>query len=114
MTFRGSAYDKSRSSTDKPINTRKDSDGVKADWIEDGLSFGSNRSLQSLGFGVPQQDLDQAFASQSQLGLGRNSSLLRALVAAGDVGTKAYSMFLTGRWASRKADEGIVSARGLG
>ncbi|KAJ4299112.1 hypothetical protein N0V90_004356 [Kalmusia sp. IMI 367209] len=93
VTLRGSAYDTSQSSTDKSIGNRKDSDGFEADWTEDTLSFGSNTSLFSFGFGVPQQDLNQAFTSQSQLGLGMNSSFLRALVSAGDIGTKAYSMF---------------------
>jgi hypothetical protein len=93
MTFRGSAYDISQSSTDKPIGNRKDSDAFEADWIEDTLSFGGNTSLSLFGFGVPQQDLNQAFTSQSQLGLGRNSSFLQALVSAGDIGTKAYSIF---------------------
>jgi hypothetical protein len=98
VTFRGGAYDTSKSSTDKSIGDRKDSDGFKADWTEDTLSFGSNSSLSSFGFGIPQQDLNQAFTSQSQLGLGRNSSFLRALVSAGDIGTRAYSIFwgLTG------------------
>lgn len=93
MTFRGGAYDTSESSTDKPIGNRKASDGFKADWREDALRFGNNTSLPSFGFGIPQQDLNQAFTSQSQLGLGRNSSFLRALVSAGDIGTEAYSMF---------------------
>jgi hypothetical protein len=93
VTFRGGAYDTSESSTDKSIGNRKDSDGFEADWTEDTLRFGSNTSLSSFGFGVPQQDLNQAFTSQSQLGLGRNSSFLRALVSAGDIGTKAYSIF---------------------
>jgi hypothetical protein len=92
-TFRGGAYDTSKSSTDKSIGNRKDSDGFKADWKEDTLSFGSNTSLSSFGFGIPQQDLNQAFTSQSQLGLGRNSSFLRALESAGNIGTKAYSIF---------------------
>ncbi|RMZ69329.1 aspartic-type endopeptidase [Pyrenophora seminiperda CCB06] len=92
-TFRGGAYDKSKSFTEKSIGTRKDSDGFKADWIADTLRFGTNTSLSSFRFGVPQQDLNQAFANQSQLGLGRNSSFLRALVSAGDIGTKAYSIF---------------------
>ena len=93
MTFRGGAYNTSESSTDKSIGNRKDSDGFEANWTEDTLGFGSNTSLSSFGFGVPQQDLNQAFTSQSQLGLGRNSSFLRALVSAGDIGTKAYSIF---------------------
>ncbi|UPX13925.1 uncharacterized protein EKO05_0004420 [Ascochyta rabiei] len=93
VTFRGGAYDTSKSSTDKSVGHRKGSDGFDADWTEDSLSFGSNTSLLSYGFGIPQQDLNQAFTSQSQLGLGRNSSFLRALVSAGDIGTKAYSMF---------------------
>jgi hypothetical protein len=93
VTFRGGAYDTSRSSTDRSISSRKDSDGFRADWTEDTLSIGSNTSLSSFGFGIPQQDLNQAFTSQSQLGLGRNSSFLRELVSAGDIGTKAYSMF---------------------
>ncbi|KAJ4361028.1 uncharacterized protein N0V89_001597 [Didymosphaeria variabile] len=77
VTFRGGAYDKTVSSTHESIVNRQDSDGFEADWIEDTLSFGRNTSLSSFGFGVPQQDLSQAFTSQSQLGLG----------------TKAYSMF---------------------
>ena len=93
VTFRGGAYDTSKSSSDKSIGDRKDSDGFEADWTEDTLSFGDNTSLSSFGFGIPQQDLNQAFTSQSQLGLGRNSSFLRALVSAGDIGTKAYSIF---------------------
>lgn len=93
MTFRGGAYDASESSTDKSIGDRKDSDGFKADWIEDTLSFGDNTTLSTFGFGVPEQDLNQAFTSQSQLGLGSNSSFLNALLSAGDIGTKAYSMF---------------------
>lgn len=93
MTFRGSAYDTSESSTDKSIGNRKNGDGFEADWTEDTLSFGSNTSLSSFEFGVPQQDPDQAFTSQSQLGLGRNSSFLRALVSTGNIGTKAYSIF---------------------
>ena len=94
VTFRGGAYDASASSTDKSIGNRKDGDGFKADWAEDVLSFGSNTSLSSFGFGVPQQDLPQGFyTSQSQLGLGRNSTFLRALASAGDIGTKAYSIF---------------------
>ncbi|KAF2847926.1 hypothetical protein T440DRAFT_537853 [Plenodomus tracheiphilus IPT5] len=82
VTFRGGAYDTSESSTDKSIGDRKYSDGFKADWREDTLSFGSNTSLSAFGFGVPQQVLNQV-----------NSSFLRALVSAGDIGTKAYSMF---------------------
>lgn len=93
VTFRGGAYDASKSSTDKSIGTRKDSDGFEADWTGDTLSFGSHTSLSSFEFGVPKQDLNQAFTSQSQLGLGRNSSFLRTLVSAGDIGTKVYSMF---------------------
>ncbi|KAI4915500.1 hypothetical protein J4E90_003945 [Alternaria incomplexa] len=93
VTFRGGAYDASESSTDKSIGDRKDSDGFKADWIEDTLSFGDNTTLSTFGFGVPEQDLNQAFTSQSQLGLGSNSSFLNALLSAGDIGTKAYSMF---------------------
>ncbi|KAF2632492.1 hypothetical protein BU25DRAFT_470146 [Macroventuria anomochaeta] len=94
VTFRGGAYDASASSTDKSIGNRKDGDGFKADWVEDTLSFGSNTSLSSFGFGVPQQVLPQGFyTSQSQLGLGRNSTFLRALASAGDIGTKAYSIF---------------------
>jgi hypothetical protein len=89
VTFRGGAYDTSESSTDESISNRKNSDGFEADWTEDTLSLGSNTSLSSFGFGIPQQDLNQAFTSQSQLGLGRNSSFLRALVSAGDIGTKA-------------------------
>ena len=61
MTFRGGAYDASESSTDKSIGDRKDSDGFKADWIEDTLSFGDNTTLSTFGFGVPEQDLNQAF-----------------------------------------------------
>ncbi|EUC27916.1 hypothetical protein COCCADRAFT_41476 [Bipolaris zeicola 26-R-13] len=79
VTFRGGAYDASKSSTDKSIGSRKDSDGFKVDWMEDTLSFGINTSLSSFGFGVPKQDLNQAFTSQSQLGLGRNSAFLQAL-----------------------------------
>ncbi|KAH6111002.1 hypothetical protein HBI65_009810 [Parastagonospora nodorum] len=93
VKFRGGAYDASKSSTDKSIGNRKASDGFEANWTEDSLSLGSNISLSSFGFGVPKQDLNQAFTSQSQLGLGRNSSFLRALVSAGDIGTKAYSLF---------------------
>ncbi|KAF5845870.1 hypothetical protein GGP41_008382 [Bipolaris sorokiniana] len=93
VTFRGGAYDASKSSTDKLISSRKDSDDFKAEWMEDTLSFGINTSLSSFGFGVPKQDLNQAFTSQSQLGLGRNSSFLQALVSAGDIGTKVYSIF---------------------
>lgn len=93
ITFRGGAYDTSKSSSEEVIGNRKESDGFEADWTTDSLSFGSNTSLPSFKFGVPQQDLNQAFTSQSQLGLGRNSSFLRALVSAGDIGTKAYSMF---------------------
>lgn len=93
MTFRGGAYDGSTSSTDKSTSSRKASDGFEADWTEDTLSFGRNTSLSSFAFGVPKQDLNQAFTSQSQLGLGRNSSFLRALVAAGNIGTRSYSMF---------------------
>lgn len=93
LTFRGGKYDTSESSTDKSIGIRTDSDGFKVDWTEDTLSFDSNTSLSSFGFGIPQQDLNQAFTSQCQLGLGRNSSFLQALVSAGEIGTKAYSMF---------------------
>ncbi|KAF2450959.1 acid protease [Karstenula rhodostoma CBS 690.94] len=93
VTLHGGAYDISESSTDKAIGSRKYSDGFGADWTEDTLSFGSNTSLSSFGFGVPRKDFNQAFASQSQLGLGSNSSFLRALVTAGDIGTKAYSIF---------------------
>jgi hypothetical protein len=92
VTFRGGAYDTSKSPTGKPMGNRKNRDGFEADWKEDTLRFGSNTSLSSFGFGVPQQDLNQGFTSQSQLGLSRNSSFLRALVSAGDIGTKAYSI----------------------
>ncbi|KAL5449777.1 hypothetical protein PMIN05_001190 [Paraphaeosphaeria minitans] len=110
VTFRGGAYDASKSSTDKSIGTRKDSDSFKADWTEDTLSFGSNTSLSSFGFGVPQQDLNQAFTSQSQLGLGRNSSFLQALASAGDIGTKAYAMFwgLVGGPAEKQSQGSLV------
>lgn len=93
VTFRGGAYNASESSTDKSIDNRKSSDGFEVDWTEDTLSFGSNTTLSSFGFGIPQKDLRSAYISQSQLGLGRNSSFLRALVSAGDIGTKAYSIF---------------------
>jgi hypothetical protein len=58
VTYCGGAYDTSKSSTDKSIRNRKDSDAFEADWKEDALSFGSNISLTSFGFGVPQQDLN--------------------------------------------------------
>jgi hypothetical protein len=93
VTFRGGTYNISKSSTEKSLGKKKGSDGFEADWTEDTLSFGDNTSLSSFKFGIPQQDLNQAFTSQSQLGLGSNSSLLRALVSAGDIGTKAYSIF---------------------
>ncbi|KAL5454255.1 hypothetical protein PMIN06_005087 [Paraphaeosphaeria minitans] len=110
VTFRDGAYDASKSSTDKSIGTRKDSDSFKADWTEDTLSFGSNTSLSSFGFGVPQQDLNQAFTSQSQLGLGRNSSFLQALASAGDIATKAYAMFwgLVGGPAEKQSQGSLV------
>jgi hypothetical protein len=110
VTYRGSAYDASSSSTDKSISTRKD-DGFKADWTEDTLSFGSNTSLSSFGFGVPQKDSPQGFYStQAQLGLGRNSTFLGALASAGDIGTKAYSMFwgLVGGPADRQTQGSLV------
>ncbi|KAA8626207.1 aspartic-type endopeptidase [Pyrenophora tritici-repentis] len=91
VTFRGGAYTKS--STDRSIGNRKNSAGFEADWTEDTLSFGTNTSLSSFKFGVPRQDLNQAFTSQSQLGLGSNSSFLQALLSAGDIGTRAYSIF---------------------
>jgi len=93
VTFRGGAYDTSKSSSDKTIGSRKTDDGFQTDWTEDSVAFGSNTSLSSFEFGVQRQDLNQVFTSQSQLGLGRNSSFLRALVSAGDIGTKAYSIF---------------------
>jgi hypothetical protein len=93
LTYRGGAYDTSESSTHKSISNRKDSRNFKADWNEDTVSLGSNTSLSSFGFGIPQQDLDQEWTSQAQLGLGSNSSFLRALVSAGDIGTKVYSIF---------------------
>lgn len=75
------------------MSSRKIRDDVNADWTEDIVSVGSNTSMASFGFGVPQQDLNQAYTSQAQLGLGRDSSFLGALVSAGDIGTKAYSLF---------------------
>lgn len=75
------------------MGTRKASDGFEADWAEDTLSFGSNTSLSSFEFAIPLKDLNQAFTSQSELGLGRNSSILCALVSGGDIGTKVHSIF---------------------
>ncbi|EUC41383.1 hypothetical protein COCMIDRAFT_40423 [Bipolaris oryzae ATCC 44560] len=83
VTFRGGAYDAWKSSTDKSVSSRKDNT----------LSFGINTSISSFGFGIPKQHLSQAFTSQSQLSLGKNSSFLQALVSAGNIGTKVYSIF---------------------
>jgi hypothetical protein len=60
----------------------------------DTLKFGSETSLSSFAFGVPQADPGSGlYSSQAQLGLGRNSTFLRALASAGDIGTRAYSLF---------------------
>ncbi|KAF2120190.1 aspartic peptidase domain-containing protein [Lophiotrema nucula] len=93
LSFRGGAYDKTQSTTQISIGSRRASDGFDADWIADGLQLASNASLSNFGFGIPQQDLNQQFTSQAQLGLGRNSSFLRALEAAGYINTKVYSIF---------------------
>lgn len=58
------------------------------------LKFGSETSLSSFAFGIPQQDHSTGFySSQAQLGLGGNSTFLRALASAGDIGTRAYALF---------------------
>lgn len=93
ITLRGSAYDASASSTEKTIDKRN-GDGFKAGWMEDTLKFGSKTSLSSFAFGVPQADpASSLYSSQAQLGLGRNSTFLRALASAGNIGTRAYSLF---------------------
>lgn len=62
--------------------------------MEDTLKFGSKTSLSSFAFGVPQADPSTGlYSSQAQLGLGRNSTFLRTLATAGDIGTRAYSLF---------------------
>ena len=62
--------------------------------MEDTLKFGSETSLSSFAFGVPQADPGTGlYSSQAQLGLGRNSTFLRTLASAGDIGTRAYSVF---------------------
>jgi hypothetical protein len=62
--------------------------------MEDTLKFGSETSLSSFAFGVPQADPGTGlYSSQAQLGLGRNSTFLRTLASAGGIGTRAYSLF---------------------
>jgi hypothetical protein len=111
VIFRGGAYDTSKSFTGKCVSSRKNSDGFGANWKEDTIGFSSNTSRSSFGFGVPQQDLNQGFTRHSQLGLGRNSSFLRALVSAGDIGTKRTPYLRTGRWSRGEADSGVTGSR---
>lgn len=61
--------------------------------MQDTVRTGANLSLEAFEFAIPEQDLNQAFTSQSQLGLGRESTFLEALKAAGHIKTKAYAMF---------------------
>ncbi|KAF2463043.1 uncharacterized protein BDR25DRAFT_385225 [Lindgomyces ingoldianus] len=93
MTFRGGAYSLDNSSTKITATTRFQSDRIDAQWMKDTCHLQSNISLENFAFGIPNKDLNQAYVSQAQLGLGRNSSLLNTLKKAERISSRAYSIF---------------------
>ena len=59
----------------------------------DTLHINSTMSLDNFTFGVPTKFLDSRWASQAQLGLGHNSSLLQMLKQTNRISSRVYSMF---------------------
>jgi hypothetical protein len=92
FTYRGGEYDSKESPGGKVTQERKESDDVNADWFVDTVQLQSNLSIADFAFGVPKQDLDSAYKSQAQLGLGRNASLLNALKMVGIIGSRSFSL----------------------
>ncbi|KAF2648909.1 hypothetical protein K491DRAFT_611786 [Lophiostoma macrostomum CBS 122681] len=96
VSERGGQYDQSKSSTTSFGNDESSSDATVApmEWVKDTLQAQDSFTLPEFNFGTPSVALNiSAYQSQSQLGLGRNSTILTMLKQAGTIASRAYSFY---------------------
>lgn len=101
LTARGGFYDQSSSSSAKtgdPLNHI--ADDAAARYTKDNVVFSDASSLQSYDFSVLDKLLYES-RSEGFMGVGANSSFIRALQRAGAVSSRSYSIF----WGDDFTDE---------
>jgi hypothetical protein len=69
--------------------------------------------MDGIGLGIYKKDLDSWYKTQASIGVGQNSSLLRTLKEAGEIGARAYSMFwgLASGPADRQSNGSLILGR---
>ena len=66
---------------------------MTASWRSDTIGLAATTNVSNFEFGVPTKDIGFSRKTQSQLGLGRNSSLLATLKDTGRIAARGYSLF---------------------
>lgn len=121
-TIRGGFYQPSKSTTntgsiDGPaaggdptdVSCAHRESHLYCDWTEDTLTLG-NATLDSFLVGMPGFGAGEDFVTQPNIGLGRNSTILNALRAAGQIKSRTYSYWwgVNNAVSSRSVDGQLV------
>lgn len=120
ITARGGLYDPADSSTSQNATSVTDAGGDPSDtirgldlhiweseWVNDNLSVG-NSSFDNYPLGMPGFPIFDTYDTQSQFGLGINSTLLNALKSTNAIASRAYSWWWGLQGATSQADGQIV------
>ncbi|RHZ48577.1 putative aspartic-type endopeptidase [Aspergillus thermomutatus] len=98
MTFRGGLFDKSKSTSVGATSTDSyptdSSPYPSLEMFSDTLTLTSSINVTKFPIGMPKSDWgEQGYHPQAAIGLGRNSTLLNALVSTGKIASRSWAMF---------------------
>ncbi|KIV90889.1 hypothetical protein PV10_05493 [Exophiala mesophila] len=74
----------------------------------DVFRLGANVSLESFPVGIPRQAWDMGYTTLHALGLGSNSTYLTALLDAGHIGARVWSIFWGRMWQTKNPMNGSI------
>ncbi|KAK2787604.1 hypothetical protein FQN53_005054 [Emmonsiellopsis sp. PD_33] len=104
--FRGGKYNQLASTTRKPAGPDThpaDNSSIELDWVTDSLTLNRNVTLEEFPLGVALADRGaEGYHPRVALGLGVDSTVLKALKASGQIASRSWAMF----WGRTGATEG--------
>lgn len=74
----------------------------------DTLEFATDEPLEAFPIGIPRQRWDRGYTSLHALGVGSNSTYLRALVDANRIAAKVWSIFWGRMWGANSLMDGSI------